>query len=175
MNVVLANRQRTRKLNPHWLKQIANALLVDLKIKDAQLGVHLIATPEMIRLNEEFLRHEGSTDVITFDYAHAGGEHFVSAPKNRATTERCPPLHGEIFICVDEAVLQANKFGTSWQSEIVRYFVHGVLHLLGYDDSRAGERRKMKHEEDRQVRELARRFSLAQPGRTGKLSPCKNR
>ena len=45
-------------------------------------------------------------------------------------------LHGEIFICVDEAVLQARKFRTSWQSEIVRYLVHGVLHLLGHDDSR---------------------------------------
>ena len=46
------------------------------------------------------------------------------------------PLHGEIFICVDEAVWQARKFRTSWQSEIVRYLVHGVLHLLGHDDSR---------------------------------------
>ena len=43
-------------------------------------------------------------------------------------------LHGELFICVDEAVFQAKQFGTSWQLEIVRYVVHGVLHLRGHDD-----------------------------------------
>ncbi len=176
MNVVLANRQRTRNLNLRWLKQIANALLVDLKIEDAELGVHLIATPEMTRLNEKFLRHQGSTDVITFDYTDNGR---ASRPQPAAKpgvigTSR-PTLHGEIFICVDEAVLQARKFGTSWQSEIVRYLVHGILHLLGHDDSRADERRKMKREEDRRLRELSRRFSLAHLARPAKLSACKNR
>src|SRR5690242_7428942 len=104
MNIVLANRQRGQKINLRLLKQIALALLGDLKIEGAELGVHLVAAPEMTRLNETFLRHQGSTDVITFDHAHAGGECLVTAPKNRATTKRCPPLHGEIFICVNEAV-----------------------------------------------------------------------
>ena len=68
MNVVLANRQRTRKINLRLLKQITDALLADLNVEDAELGVHLVATPEMTRLNEKFLRHAGPTDVITFDY-----------------------------------------------------------------------------------------------------------
>jgi len=68
---------------------------------------------------------------------------------------------GEIFICVDEAVLQARKFGTSWPSEVVRYIVHGVLHLCGFDDSSAGARRKMKREENRRLREMTRRFPLS--------------
>jgi rRNA maturation RNase YbeY len=63
---------------------------------------------------------------------------------------------------VDVAVLQARKFGTSWQSEVVRYLVHGVLHLTGFDDSSAGARRKMKREENRRLDELSRRFTLAQ-------------
>ena len=63
---------------------------------------------------------------------------------SRLTTRRCRhcgitdhanhALHGELFICVDEAVAQAKEFKTSWQSEVVRYVVHGVLHLLGHDD-----------------------------------------
>ena len=73
------------------------------------------------------------------------------SPNRRTTHTDAPKLHGEIFVCVDEAVLQARKFGTSWQSEIVRYIVHGVLHLLGFDDSSAGARRKMKREENRLV------------------------
>jgi len=48
-----------------------------------------------------------------------------------------PTILGEIFICVDEAVLQARKFGTSWPSEVVRYIIHGVLHLCGFNDSSA--------------------------------------
>ncbi len=59
MNVFIANRQRTRKINLRLLKQIAEALLADLKIEDAELGVHLVAAPEMTRLNETFLRHAG--------------------------------------------------------------------------------------------------------------------
>ncbi|MGH7993345.1 MAG: rRNA maturation RNase YbeY [Limisphaerales bacterium] len=175
MSIVATNRQRTQKIDLRLLKQIAEALFVDLKIEDAELGVHLVAAPEIIRLNETFLRHAGSTDVITFDYSNAGGPRFVTAPKTRATTRRRPPLQGEIFICVDEAVRQARQFRTSWQSEIVRYLVHGVLHLLGHDDSLTGKRWKMKREEDRRLRELSRRFSLAHLARPAKLSACKNR
>ncbi|HYA79070.1 MAG TPA: rRNA maturation RNase YbeY, partial [Candidatus Nitrosopolaris sp.] len=86
-------------------------------------------------------------------------------PDHSRRTNRLKPelqtLHGEIFICVDEAVRQARQYGTSWQSEIVRYLVHGVLHLLGFDDVRAGTRRKMKREENRRLRELSRRFALS--------------
>jgi len=151
MNVTIASRQRARKINRRLLKQITTALLADLKIAQADLGLHLVAAPEMTRLNESFLRHAGPTDVITFDY---------STPGSR-TLDPDPRLHGEILICVDEAVLQARKFGTSWQSEVVRYIVHGVLHLLGFDDAIRGARRKMKREENRRLRELSRLFPLS--------------
>ena len=162
MEVVVINRQRTRKIDLRLLKRMAEALLADLGIESAELGVHLVGTPEIIRLNRKFLRHQGSTDVITFDYANAGGQRFVTAQKAWATTTRCQPLHGDIFICVDEATRAARRFRTTSQSEIVRYLVHGVLHLRGHDDSQPGVRRKMKREEDRRVRVLSRRFSLAQ-------------
>ena len=172
MNVVIASRQRTRKINRRLLKQITTALLADLKIEDAELEVDLVAGPEMTRLNEQFLRHAGPTDVITFDYSDTtvGADvrrllNQKPAPQKRRTETpcvvSCKNIHGEIFVCVDEAVLQARKFGTSWQSEVVRYIVHGILHLLGYDDSSAGARRKMKREENRRLRELSRRFPLS--------------
>lgn len=178
MNVVIASRQRTKKINGRLLKQITAALLADLKVEDAELGIHLVAAPEMAQLNEKFLRHQGSTDVIAFDYGLSVGRDSRRAVKTKtwlAGTLAPPKLHGEIFLCVDEAVEQARKFRTTWQSEIVRYLVHGVLHLLGYDDSRPGERRKMKREESRRLRELSRRFSLAQLAHPAKLSVCKNR
>jgi probable rRNA maturation factor len=155
MNIVIANRQRTKKINARLLKQIVAALFAELAITKADLGINLVAAREMTLVNETFLQHEGSTDVITFDHTES----------KMATSE----LHGELFVCVDEAILQAAPFGTNWQSEVVRYVVHGVLHLLGHDDLKPHLRRKMKREENRLVSVLAKRFSLAQLSNTAKL------
>ena len=166
MNIVIANRQRTRKINTRLLKQITEALLTDLKIKEAELGINLVATREMTLINETFLKHKGSTDVITFDYADKADGPL---PADGAHGVTCPTLHGELFVCVDDAIEQTKQFKTDWQSEIVRYVIHGVLHLLGHDDHRIAGRRKMKREENRLLRLLAKKFSLAQIGGGSKL------
>jgi probable rRNA maturation factor len=159
MNVVIANRQRTKKVNTRLLKQIVDGLFDELEIKDAELGINLVAAREMTVVNETFLQHEGSTDVITFDHAE----------KRKAESGKRKKLHGELFVCVDDAISQAEEFKTSWQSEVVRYIVHGVLHLLGHDDLKPALRRTMKREENRLVRRLSKRFSLAQIGRASKI------
>ena len=161
MNIVIANRQQARKTNSRLLKKIAEALLAELEIGGAELGINLVAAHEMALINETFLQHEGSTDVITFDYAGARAARPREAKTRTRGRAARAPLHGEIFICVDEAIGQAKQFKTTWQSEIVRYLIHGVLHLLGHDDHLAAARRKMKREENRLVRRLANRFALA--------------
>lgn len=148
LSVTVLNRQRVRRVNPRRLKQITLALLADLTIESAELGIHLVAAQEMARVNWQFLRHEGSTDVITFDHSETGSG--VAAAKFG--------LHGELFVCVDDAIQQARQFRTTWQSEVVRYVVHGVLHLLGYDDLKPALRREMKREENRLVRRLEQAF-----------------
>jgi probable rRNA maturation factor len=175
MNIAVASHQSTRKINRSPLRQITGAVLAEWGIETAEIGIHLVTGREMTRLNETFLRHAGSTDVITFDYSPA---ETVAAPvparrktgRNRAVTGPAARLHGEIFICVEEAVSQGHRFGTAWQSEIVRYLIHGILHLLGFNDSPVKARRRMKLEENRLLRKLGRRFSLAQPVRRTKLS-----
>ena len=159
-SILIANRQRTKKINSRLLKQIASALFVELKIGEAELDINLVATREMTLINETFLQHEGSTDVITFD-------HHDSASR---ITHHASGIHGELFVCVDDAVAQAKEFNTSWQSELVRYIVHGVLHLLGHDDLKPDLRSKMKREENRLVRRLENRFKLAQLSQTAKIS-----
>jgi probable rRNA maturation factor len=149
--IAVLNRQRTKKINLHFLKQIAVALFTELELDQLEIGINLVGSKEMTRLNETFLRHQGSTDVITFDYSAPG----------RQTRDARPKIHGEIFICVDEAVRQARRFRTRWQSEIVRYLAHGFLHLLGFDDAQAGARRRMKREENRLLRKMSRRFFLS--------------
>ena len=160
MKTVVSNRQRTKKINARLLKQIAEALLAELKMTEAELGINLVGAKQMSAFNWKFLQHEGSTDVITFDHEE----------KRKAESGKRKCLHGEIFVCVDEASLQAKKFKTKWQPEIVRYIVHGILHLLGHDDLKPDLRRKMKREENRLVRLLAKRFSLAQLSRTAKIN-----
>ena len=159
MNLVIANRQRVKKINSRLLKQIIGELFAELKITEAELGINLVAAREMALVNETFLQHAGSTDVITFDHTE----------KRKAESGKRKQLHGELFICVDDAAIQAKEFQTSWQSEVVRYTVHGILHLLGYDDLKPHLRRVMKREENRLVRLLAKRFSLAQLARPAKL------
>src|SRR4030095_5238441 len=91
------NRQRVRRVNAVLLRRIIRSLLAEtFKIASCELCFHLVASPEMSRVNETFLGHEGSTDVITFDHGDVAGE-----PSS---------LRGEIFICLDDAVEQAQVF-----------------------------------------------------------------
>ncbi len=149
LHVTLLNRQRSRKLDLRELRNITLALLEELQIAEAELGVTFVADKEMTLVNETFLQHEGSTDVITFDHTPE------QVSRRKSTPAPCASLNGELFICVDEAVRQAKRFRTTWQAELVRYIVHGVLHLTGHDDHRAAARQKMKREENRLVRKLA--------------------
>ena len=160
MNVVIANRQRTKKINARRLKEIVRALFGELNITEAELGIHLVGAREMARVNETFLQHERATDVITFDH---------SEQKQKAESRKQKSVHGELFICVDVAVTQAEEFKSSWQAEVLRYVVHGILHLLGYDDLQPQLRRKMKREENRLVRRLAEKFSFAELSRPVKM------
>jgi probable rRNA maturation factor len=156
--LVLRNRQRTRSVNSPLLRRVTSALLTDLlSLERCELAIHLVAGPEMARVNQQFLDHAGSTDVISFDYT---GEE---------------QLHGEIFICIDAAVKQARQFRATWQSELVRYLIHGVLHLVGYDDLTPAGRRVMKREENRLLRMLSRQFSLRGLANTGPSSGGKSR
>ena len=146
----IRNRQRNRPVNVPLLRRLLQHLLRDqFGADDFEIGVHLVNATEMARLNEKFLRHQGSTDVITFDHSTGTEE---------------PGLRGEIFISIPDAVTQARQFRTTWPSELARYAIHGLLHLRGYDDLDPARRRAMKREENRFLRSLAARFPLAQLG-----------
>ncbi len=158
--LTIQNHQKVRAVNTRLLRQMVRLLVEDLlSLPEADLGVFIVAAPEMTHLNETFLRHAGSTDVITFDYAEEGGGH---APRS---------LHGELFVCVDEALIQARRFRTTWQMELVRYIVHGVLHLHGFDDQAIRDRRRMKREENRLLHLLAYRFPLSRVAHTPRFKP----
>ena len=166
--LTLRNRQRTRAVNLRALQRLVRALLHDLlQMTDFDLGIYLVAVPEMTRLNETFLHHGGSTDVITFDYTEEAEESSrlssdkpPTAHKGSTLAASPAPLHGEMFICLDVAVTQARRFRTTWQIELARYIIHGLLHLEGFDDQHPADRCKMKRAEDGLLRQLAHSINL---------------
>ncbi len=179
--LILRNRQRTRPVNLRLLRRVAEAALEELAWDaEAGLGIYLVASAEMARLNETYLQHKGPTDVITFDYGPGAGEDFkfeISNAEGRiggqpARRMGAHPvqaeagLRGEIFVCMEEAVAQARQFRSTWPFELTRYVIHGVLHLQGHDDLRAVPRRRMKQAENRLLRRLAGRFDLKQLARS---------
>lgn len=143
--ISVSNRQRLQRLDSAAVLHLAHSLLDHLQLT-ADLGIEFVGPKRMAQLNMQFLQHEGSTDVITFDHG--------SSPSR---------LHGDIAICVADAVSQATEFRTTWPEEVTRYVIHGILHLLGYDDLTPTQRRAMKLVENRLLK-LAKRKGWHQVG-----------
>lgn len=156
----IRNRQKTRTVNTTLLRQMVRVLLAEIiEAESYQLGIHLVEPDEMAQVNWDYLQHEGSTDVITFDYR-------AEVPAG----EVVPEVYGELYICLADAVKQAREFQVHWTDELARYVVHGVLHLRGFDDLDPANRKVMKREENRLVKALAARFALRKLMRTAKLA-----
>ncbi len=146
--VSISNRQRDRRVSIPGLRRWTLLTLRFLK-SDAELGIHLVSTAEMTEVNGRFLGHDGSTDVITFDHGSIPGR-----------------LHGELYISIADAIDQARSFRTTWQQELGRYVIHGLLHLTGEDDLEPGARRRMKRRENQlfgHVESLIPTASLERP------------
>ena len=160
MNVLLLrNRHKECPVHLPLLRKISGQLVAGIFPGLAfELAIHLVDDDEMAALNESFLQHDGPTDVITFDHADVGAS---------------PGVLGEIFICLPVAVRQARQFRTSWQSELVRYVVHGLLHLAGYDDLDSADRRKMKRQENRLMTQMEKKFSIARLKRSPRRTPSR--
>ena len=144
--LLIQNQDKPRRVDARHLKRILTFALRDpLGVELYEIGIHLVGAEEMTRVNETYLQHQGSTDVITFNHSD------IDDPTR---------LHGELYVCVDEAIRLAPKFRTSWQDEVVRYCVHGILHLQGYDDTELWLRRQMKRRENRVMRSVRKQFAV---------------
>lgn len=89
----------------------------------AEISVALVGDTEIAALNEQYLSHEGPTDVISF-HLHDEGE---------------PPL-GDVYVGVEQAARQAAGFGAAADEEVLRLAVHGTLHVLGYEHPEGDDR-----------------------------------
>lgn len=110
--------------------------LVRLICDHAELSIrslefNFVSTETIEKINRKYLKHNYATDIITFDY---------SDQKNN--------LDGEIFISFDDAAENSKVYRVSVDNELLRLIIHGILHLIGYDDTTPAKRKKMKELED---------------------------
>ena len=93
---------------------------------------YIFCTDEyLLRINQDFLKHDDLTDIITFD---------LSETKDSIT--------GEIYISIDRVRENAAKFGVSLQTELLRVMFHGALHLCEYRDKKPKDVAMMRSKED---------------------------
>ena len=100
----------------------------------ARLSLALVSDSQIADLNAKHLGHEGPTDVIAFDLRD----------------EPDGPLEGEIVLSVDTARREADARGHRVEAELALYAIHGLLHLLGYDDHGETDATRM-HEMENEI------------------------
>lgn len=105
-------------------------------VEVASLGIVLAGHTLVRDLNVRYLGHDYDTDVLSFAL-----EEFDA--------EGLRVVDGEIYIDLDTAAERAPEFGVTFEHEVARYLVHGLLHLIGYDDDAPEDRRAMRRLEDR--------------------------
>jgi len=91
------------------------------------VDIAVVTSAEMARMNRRYLRHRGATDVLSFDLTDSGDD----------------GISAQIVVCGEWAVREARARDHGQQQELLLYIVHGLLHLMGYDDSSKRKASKM--------------------------------
>ncbi len=117
---------KNKLANNRWLKLVAGSEIKTL----GDVSIIFCSDNYILDVNIRYLNHDFFTDIITFDYCEG----------NR--------LSGDLFISVDSVKENSVEFGTDFDEELHRVIVHGLLHLIGYDDHTPEEQKVMRAKED---------------------------
>jgi len=110
-----------------WIYQVAKLHQHQIKA----LNYIFCSDEYLLKINQEYLDHDYYTDIITFD--------------NSETTDH---LEGDIFISIDRVLENAHNASLQFEQELHRVIVHGVLHLIGYQDKTPTEQNVMREKEE---------------------------
>lgn len=118
------------KLYSDW---ISNVISSEMK-SEGEINYIFCDDNYLIEINQQYLDHDSLTDIISFDYS-IGNE-----------------LHGDIFISVERVRENAVDFNVSFEDELKRVLVHGVLHYCGYKDKSEEDERQMRKKEEEKMK-----------------------
>lgn len=116
--------------------RIIALLKKEFRFSIQQLFINFVNSEYLLEINRKFLRHNYHTDIITFDYS-----------KKKLLFD------AELYISLQDAEKNAKTYNVSLEQELMRLVIHGVLHLLGFDDKNSKKRVVMKKIEDQLVNE----------------------
>jgi probable rRNA maturation factor len=111
-----------------WLAVVAEQYSATVK----SVGIILSNDDYLSQLNQKYLEHDTLTDIITFPYHEPG-----------------KPIEGELYISLDRIMDNAATLDLPWEEELDRVIVHGLLHLIGYEDDTPDRKEAMRREEDK--------------------------
>jgi len=115
-------------------------------VKNAQLSLTFVTRQRMQALNKKYLNHPYATDVLAFDFL----------PSKRIQRSRhSKEVSGEVVVSSEAACQQARRLGVKKEQELVLYIVHGVLHLLGFDDHCPKDIKRFRAKEKEVLRSLS--------------------
>lgn len=130
IKIAINNKQTTHKIDEKRLVQAARMILEEEGVKKATISLAIVDDPTIHDLNRRFLKHDYPTDVLSF---------VLDDSKGR--------LDAEVIASADTAALMAEDYGWSAAEELLLYIVHGMLHLVDYDDKLPTQRRAMRARE----------------------------
>ena len=126
---IYSAQNKIKKSNVH---DLIKSLSVELNFLVSNLEINFISGEDIHAMNKSYLKHDYTTDIITFNYS-----------------DSLQQLDGEIFISIDDALSNSKKFRVTLSDELVRLVIHGILHLLGYDDQNLTDKKIMKRLENK--------------------------
>ncbi|MBT9132520.1 rRNA maturation RNase YbeY [candidate division NPL-UPA2 bacterium Unc8] len=142
MEVLIKNLQRAIKIEKSIIEKAARKALSCEKRQGAKVSIALVNDDRMRRLNKRYRSIDETTDVLAF--AMSEGD----------AVGRNPELLGDVVISLPQVLKQAKKLKISFDEEVSRLLIHGILHLLGYDDQSAPQKKKMEERQEAILKEL---------------------
>ncbi|MCI0493952.1 rRNA maturation RNase YbeY [candidate division KSB1 bacterium] len=123
----------SQKFKKRPLKQAAELVLSAEQVAGAEITIILVDDEYIKKLNKDFLSQNDTTDVISFHLDDIQSKDF---------------LEGEVYANLDQIERQALDYSVSFSNELVRIVIHGILHLIGYDDQTLSDKETMTMKED---------------------------
>ncbi len=163
MDIIIENHQTKLPLNTIQAKKIIQKIIKAEGWQADQLSYNFVSRQYIQQLNKKFLGRAYATDVLAFGLKDSGQRTVNRGQRQKHplnTVHRSPftnkTISGDIVISVDAAMAQSKEYGTSTAYELVLYMVHGLLHLLGYDDHAPKDIQKMRRKEDQIMKYLTK-------------------